>query len=57
MEKGISKKATASASGLAIIAAQDDFKLQLILAVVLIVYLAAQTFLDYRGRSKDVPGG
>ena len=55
MEKGISKKATASASGLAIIAAQDDFKLQLILAVVLIVYLAAQTFLDYRGKSKDVP--
>ena len=48
MDKTLSKKAVIAPSGLAIIAAQSDFRTQIILGVILIAYLAAQTILDLR---------
>lgn len=44
----VSKKGTIGVSGLAVIANSPDFKTQLILAAVLIAYMAIQGFLDWK---------
>ena len=49
----LSKKATIAPSGLAVIAAQDDFRTQIVLAVVLVAYLVVQTILDMQKQAKS----
>ena len=53
MPTTISKKAVVAPSGIAIIASQSDFKTQIILAVVLVAYLVAQTILDMQKQAKN----
>ena len=45
--KTVSKKGTIGVSGLAVIAGCPEFKTQIVLAVVLIVYMVVQGLLDH----------